>query len=65
MAARVLVPRMVGDQAIPALDTAMALTVARALGFDVRAVLLLLPAVEAGLAEARDGPVGDDGAAPA
>lgn len=64
VAARVLVPRVVGEQTILALDTGAALAVADALGFDARAVLLLLPAIEAGLVEARDGPVGDDSAIP-
>lgn len=65
MAAHALVPRPLGERMVLALDLGPALAVADALGFDRRAVALLLPAIEAGLAEARNGPVGDDGAAPA
>lgn len=55
--------QMIGDQMVLSLDYRAAAAVAGALGFDDRAVLLLLPAIEAGLMAARaDGPVevGDD-----
>lgn len=65
MAARALSPRELGGRAVLTLDTGTALVVADALGFERRAVLLLLPAIEAGLLAARDGPFEEDGETPA
>ena len=49
---RAITPTMVGRQLVPVIDRALALTLAESLGFDARAVALLLPAIEAGLWEA-------------
>ncbi len=52
VATRAITPTMVGRQMAPVIDRALALTQAGLLGFDVRAVALLLPAIESGLWEA-------------
>ncbi len=46
---RAITPTMVGRQMVPVIDRALALTQAGLLGYDVRVVALLLPAIEPGL----------------
>ncbi len=49
VASRALTVTMVGRLVVPVIDRTLALTQAGLLGFDVRVVALLLPAIEAGL----------------
>ncbi|CAK0762031.1 hypothetical protein WCLP8_3390004 [uncultured Gammaproteobacteria bacterium] len=49
MAGRALTLAVVGRLVVPVIDRTLALTQAGLLGFDARAVALLLPAIEAGL----------------
>jgi hypothetical protein len=52
VATRALMVTVLGRAVVPAIDRTLALTQAESLGYDVRVVVLLLPAIEAGLWEA-------------
>ena len=52
VAGRALTLTVMGRLVVPVIDRALALNHAGLLGFDVRAVVLLLPAIETGLWEA-------------
>ena len=52
VATRALTVAVLGRLVVPVIDRALALTQAGLLGYDVRVVVLLLPAIEAGLWEA-------------
>ncbi|MEI8395895.1 MAG: hypothetical protein WCF85_14235 [Rhodospirillaceae bacterium] len=56
---------MIGRTALPVLDARTALMLAETLGFDARAVALLLPAIEAGLSAVTAQVVPDAASSPA
>lgn len=60
VAGRALTVAMVGRRSVPVLDRALALSLAGTLGYDTRAVALLLPAVEDGLWAAASGQADPD-----
>lgn len=60
VAARAFTPSMLGRMPVTTIDRALALRLAEVLGYDARAVALLLPAIEDGLRAAVSGQADPD-----
>ncbi len=52
VAGRALTLTVMGRLVVPVIDRALALTLAKSLGYDARVMVILLPAIEVGLWEA-------------